>query len=374
MKKIILILLIPLLIITGLIFFSMTKKKEKDHNILPSVEKNYSQEDDLKVVAKNLDIPWELEFLPDKSILLTQRSGSLIRIANDYQEKIEVEGVRHVGEGGLLGLALDPNFKQNQLIYIYITTQKETELINRVERYHFDLYNNSLSDKKIIIDDIPGALYHDGGRIAFGPDGFLYITTGDAGKTYLAQDTQSLAGKILRVNKDGTIPDDNPFSNPVYSYGHRNPQGLSWDQFDRLWATEHGPSGSTSGRDELNLIEKGKNYGWPEIIGAETKENMISPVIQSGADNTWAPAGLEIIDDQLFFVGLRGASLYQAEIKNNSLVNLTEYFKGEFGRLRIIKKGPDNWLYLATSNQDGRGDFKALDDDKLIKINPKLLE
>lgn len=109
-------------------------------------------------------------------------------------------------------------------------------------------------------------------------------------------------------------------------------------------------------------------------MGAETKENMISPVIQSGADNTWAPAGLEIIDDQLFFVGLRGASLYQAEIKNNSLVNFKEHFKGEFGRLRVIKKGPDNWLYLATSNQDGRGDFKALDDDKLIKINPELLK
>lgn len=195
MKKIILIILVSLLITTGLIFFSVTKKKGKDYNILPSVVKNYSQEDDLKVITKNLDIPWELEFLPDKSILLTQRSGSLIRIANDYQEKIEIEGVRQVGEGGLLGLALDPNFKQNQLIYIYITTQKETELINRVERYHFDLNNNSLSDKEIIIDDIPGALYHDGGRIAFGPDGFLYITTGDAGKTYLAQDTQIFSWK-----------------------------------------------------------------------------------------------------------------------------------------------------------------------------------
>jgi glucose/arabinose dehydrogenase len=185
--------------------------------------------------------------------------------------------VHHAGEGGLLGMALHPRFDEHHWIYLYLTTVSDGGAENRVERYTFE--NDRLSDKKIIIDKIPGANYHDGGRIAFSPDGYLYITTGDAGKSNLAQATDSLAGKILRVHDDGSIPLDNPFHNAVWSYGHRNSQGLAWDDRGRLWATEHGRSGILSGFDELNLIEKGKNYGWPVIQGDESREGMERPIV-----------------------------------------------------------------------------------------------
>jgi glucose/arabinose dehydrogenase len=237
-------------------------------------------------------------------------------------------------------------------------------------RYKFN--NDGFTDEKVIIDGIPGAVYHDGGRIEFGPDGYLYITTGDAGNEDLAQDTSSLAGKILRLNDEGEVPDDNPFENELWSYGHRNPQGIAWDDKGQLWATEHGRSGLLSGFDEINLIEKGKNYGWPEIQGDETAQDMVPPVIHSGPDVTWAPAGLVYIDGTLLFTGLRGESVYEAEIQSdNSINSVKANFKGEFGRLRAIKLGDDGFLYISTSNRDGRGQ-PLIEDDRIIKTNPEL--
>jgi glucose/arabinose dehydrogenase len=177
----------------------------------------------IEVFADNLNIPWEIEFLPDNSLLITQRSGQLLRINANSQEQIEIEGVEHVGEGGLLGLTLHPEFEENGWLYLYLTTRTDNGLINRVERYIYDMSSNQLSDKQEILSNIPGAQNHDGGRIAFGPDGLLYITTGDASQAGLAQDLDSLAGKILRLNPDGTVPAENPYNSPVYSYGHRNP-------------------------------------------------------------------------------------------------------------------------------------------------------
>ena len=210
---------------------------------------------DVEIIAENLKIPWEIAFLPEGDLLATERPGTLKRIGKEGRV-YNIEGVEHIGEGGLLGMALHPQFAENRWIYLYLTTKTGDELKNRVERYYFQ--NNRLSDKKIIIDGIPGAAYHDGGRIAFGPDGNLYITTGDAGNSQLAQDVNSFAGKILHLKDDGSVPSDNPFGNAVWSYGHRNPQGLAWDDQGRLWATEHGRSGVLSGFDEFNLIEKGK--------------------------------------------------------------------------------------------------------------------
>ncbi|MBD3244780.1 MAG: PQQ-dependent sugar dehydrogenase [Candidatus Moranbacteria bacterium] len=339
----------------------------------PKNSENSSEQSTVQVIAENLNIPWEIAFLPDKTLLITQRSGELLRITQNQSSKIPIQGVEHVGEGGLLGLALHPDFESNQWIYLYLTTKKTSGLVNRVERYQFDPENNSLNNKKIIIDDIPGASYHDGGRIAFSPNNYLFITTGDATREDLAQDKNSLAGKILRLDQNGKIPEGNPFENEVYSFGHRNPQGLAWDSRGRLWASEHGPSGLASGQDEINLIEKGQNYGWPIIKGDQTAQGMKAPVIQSGQETTWAPAALEIINDKIYFAGLRGSAIYTTQIKKNQLNNLKTFIKDKYGRLRIIKQGPDGFLYLATSNRDGRGSINQ-GDDKLIKIKPEFFE
>ncbi len=326
------------------------------------------QEKNMEIIAENLNIPWEIVFLPGGEILVTERPGNLIKISPERKVIQKIEGVEHVGEGGLLGMALHPNFEDTRWLYLYLTTPTAEGLINRVERYRFE--NNTLSSREVILDDIPGASYHDGGRIAFGPDNYLYITTGDAGNTQLAEDTNSLSGKILRINADGSVPDDNPFGNEVYSYGHRNPQGLAWDSQGRLWSTEHGPSGAQSGFDEINLIEKGNNYGWPVIRGSETAEGMVSPVIQSGATDTWAPAGAVVYKGTIYFAGLRGSSLYAADIVSESELNLQAYLREQFGRLRAVVLGPDNYLYVSTSNRDGRGRVQE-GDDKIIRVNPK---
>lgn len=316
----------------------------------------------VQIVAENLVIPWEIVFLPHNEILVTERGGRLLRIGEDKQV-IEVQGVEPIGEGGLLGMALHPDFENNSLLYLYLTSRTNGELVNRVERYRLE--GERLLEKTIILEGVSGAAVHDGGRIEFGPDGFLYITTGDAGRQELAQDKSSLNGKILRLKDDGSIPADNPFNDEIYSWGHRNPQGLAWDEEGRLWATEHGPSGLQSGFDELNFIEKGKNYGWPVIKGEETREGMVSPVRQSGSTDTWAPAGMVFWDGSLFFSGLRGEALYEYKIKEEEL---KIHFREEFGRIRAVVLGPDGFLYITTSNRDGRG-IPQETDDKLIRIN-----
>jgi glucose/arabinose dehydrogenase len=292
----------------------------------------------------------------------------------EAREGIPVAGVEHVGEGGLLGLALHPEYESNNWLYLYHTTRTSSGLINRVERYRFNEKDNLLEDRQIILDNIPASTNHDGGRLAFGPDNLLYITTGDAGNQNAAQDTQSLAGKILRVRDDGSVPSDNPFGNEVYSYGHRNPQGLAWDSNGQLWSTEHGPSGISSGYDELNLIQSGSNYGWPVIRGDETRDGMVRPVIHSGSDETWAPADLAIVDESVLFSGLRGQALYTAQITGQSTSARVPQLQNQFGRLRLVIPSPDgNWVYISTSNTDGRG-RKQAGDDKLIRVKVSSLK
>lgn len=316
----------------------------------------------IEVLAEGLDLPWEMAFLPDGGMLLTERPGKLTLLGSDAG-KLTIDGVHHEGEGGLLGMALHPQFEQNRWLYLYFTSIQNNQVINKVERYTYQ--DHSLNDGTLIIGNLPGARYHDGGRIKFGPDGLLYITTGDAGNPASAQDLNSLAGKILRVNEDGSIPAGNPFGTAVYSYGHRNAQGLAWDSQRRLWATEHGPSGIESGNDEVNLIEAGKNYGWPDIRGVETREGMVTPLIESTRNDTWAPSGMVIVDDVIYFAGLRGAALYAVPIEGSTLGALSTYFKNEFGRLRNAVQGPDGLLYLMTSNGNAA--------DRLIRIDPAQL-
>lgn len=367
MKKIILISIASLLMIAvafGIIFrddlFRMIF--EPRETSITNGKQSNGNEESITVEATDLDVPWDVVFLPDGDMLITERSGTLVRYDQDGQ-RFEVDGVVEEGEGGLLGIALHPDFETNGFVYLYSTTESGEGLTNRVERYTFT--DNVLEKQDTLISDIPGASIHDGGKIAFGPDGYLYITTGDANVPENAQDTDSLSGKILRIADDGAIPDDNPFDNATYSYGHRNPQGITWDDDGQLWAVEHGPSGLQSGFDELNRIEAGANYGWPVIQGDETREGMQTPAIQSGADETWAPGGLAHADGSLFFAGLRGQSLYETEITGED-VELKRHFSEEYGRLRAVMVRDDR-IYVSTSNTDGRGTPRE-SDDKVISI------
>jgi glucose/arabinose dehydrogenase len=308
-------------------------------------------------------------------MLVTERPGRLVHLERDT--RVRVSGVEHVGEGGLLGVAVHPNFADNRFLYLYQTTQTESGLRNRVVRYTYR--NEQLEQDRIIIDELPGARYHDGGRIAFGPSEYLWVAVGDATNAQEAQHPEALHGSILRLNPDGSIPTDNPFAagergHPaVYSYGHRNPQGLTWDGAGRLWSTEHGRSGLRSGMDEVNMITAGVNYGWPVIEGNETREGMTAPVVQSGPDVTWAPASALYHDGSVFFGGLRGASLYEAVLDGTSVQTVHRHLHDRFGRLRSVVEGPDGYFYITTSNTDGRGS-PVSDDDRVIRVHPDHLK
>jgi glucose/arabinose dehydrogenase len=334
----------------------------------------------VETVAANLQIPWSIDWIPDGAALFTERGGSLriIRdgvLAPDPLLSLSVSS----GEGGLLGVAVDPDFGDNHYIYLYYSTRgTDNALINKVVRYQFA--NGTVTEDRVLVDGIPGAQYHDGGRIQFGPDGKLYITTGDAGRLALAQDLDSLAGKILRIDRNGTVPAGNPFANsPVWSFGHRNPQGLDWDAAGNLVATEHGPSGERGrAHDEINLILPGANYGWPNVIGGEFEEGMREPILHTGSD-TWAPSGAEFYDGdripgwtgKYFVAALRGAHLHMVDLdlQNNTVISNEKLFQDEFGRLRDVQTGPDGLLYLLTSNRDGRGSPVSTD-DRILRIVP----
>lgn len=360
-KRKLTLLIVAVFLVLG--FISLYSPQKGDQTPTQKVSKDQIKDmPRLEIVAQNLEVPWALVFLPNRSILFTERPGRVRFIDSKGNLNpipiVTIDDILQIGEGGLMGITIHPDFSENHFVYLYYTyANNNSQTLNRVARFKFE--NNSLLDKTIIVDAIPGALFHNGGRIKFGPDGFLYITTGDSQNPSLSQDKNSLAGKILRVTENG---------NQVYSYGHRNPQGIAWDDKGNLWATEHGQSAT----DELNLIEMGKNYGWPTIRGEQTQAGMVSPKLQSGKA-TWAPAGLAYVKElnALFFAGLRGQTLYEVKL-NQTPLNIKEHFKGEFGRIREVVLGPDNLLYITTSNRDGRGIPQNLD-DKIIRVNPNKL-
>ncbi len=332
-----------------------------------SIREVATNEKAVETIAQGLTTPWSITFLPNGAMLVTERSGQIQRIG-ESGKTYPIDGVRETSEGGLLGIAVHPQFRDNNRLYVYFTTDQGGELTNQIDQYV--LSGDSLGFERTIMADIPAATNHNGGAIAFGPDGKLYATTGDAARSDLAQDTSSLAGKILRMNDDGSVPADNPYGNLTWSYGHRNPQGIAWDKQGRLWSVEHGPSGADSGRDELNLIEKGANYGWPVITGDETRDGMKTPIVQSGDTETWAPAGLGYYDGSLYFAGLRGQALYRAVISGET-VTLSRHLSETYGRLRAVTTH-DGKLYVSTSNRDGRGS-PAPEDDRILRIDPKQL-
>lgn len=332
----------------------------------------------VETLTTDLVAPWAIAFAPDGRAFITERPGRLRLLTADGEllpaPVAVIEGVAASGEGGLLGLALDPAFARNRQLYLYHTYQADTGVANRVVRYTEN--RGRLANRTVLLAEIPGAGIHNGGRLAFGPDGKLYITTGDAASAELAQDLNSLAGKILRINPDGSIPTDNPFAgSPVYSYGHRNAQGLAWHPASgQLYATEHGPSGN----DEVNLIEPGGNYGWPAAQGTKHPQPFVAPlttftpsVAPSGA--VWYTATLiPQWRDSLFFATLRGRHLHRLVIVPDdpqAIITQERLYDGEYGRLREVVQGPDGALYLLTSNRDGRGSPVG-NDDRLLRIAP----
>ena len=324
----------------------------------------------------NLQIPWSLAFAPDGRLFVTERPGR-VRIldlaARTMATALTLDDTFAEGEAGALGLALDPSFSSNRLVYLYYSARVSGGGVNRVVRYRE--VGGQLAERVVLLDNIPAAGIHDGGRIRFGPDGLLYITAGDAASSSLAQDVASLAGKILRINPDGTTPRDNPFSSRVYSYGHRNPQGLDWHPATGdLWASEHG----NTGNDEINVIERGVNYGWPRIEGSQSMPGMQTPI--TFYNPAIAPSGASFYRGQRFpafasnfFVAtLRGAHIRRVRIDPTSprrIMAQEQLLEGRFGRIRDVISGPDGLLYFATSNNDGRGSVTS-SDDRIAKLVP----
>ncbi|MCP3027424.1 sorbosone dehydrogenase family protein [Halobacillus sp. A5] len=312
-------------------------------------------------VASGLESPWDIEE-DDGLIYISEREGTIARVSSDNQIQRQSlstdKEITQIGEGGLLGLKLDPDFENNQTAFAYHTYEEEGEINNRVVQIRYD--GEGWREERALLEDIPGSNFHNGGRIEIGPDENLYITTGDAQNEQLAQDEDNLAGKILRMDVEGNVPADNPFEDSyVYSYGHRNPQGMGWNEDGQLFATEHGPTN----HDEVNQIEAGSNYGWPEIVGDEAKEGMETPLFQTGSD-TWAPSGMVVVDDQIYAASLNGQALKRINLDGSNPENVTE----EYGRLRDVEV-IDGEIYFISNNTDGRGSPED-QDDQLIRLKP----
>jgi glucose/arabinose dehydrogenase len=328
----------------------------------------------VETMLTGLEVPWSLTFAPDGRLFVTERPGR-VRIATvggGSELALTLDGVFTQGEAGLLGLALDPAFSQNGLVYLYYSATVSGGAVNRIVRYRE--VNSRLAERVVLLDNIPAATIHDGGRLRFGPDGLLYATAGDAAIPNFAQDVASLGGKILRLNRDGTSPPDNRFSSLVYTYGHRNPQGLDWHPTSGdLWAVEHGATGN----DEVNAIRAGLNFGWPSIEGADTIPGMEPPV--TFYNPAIAPSGASFYRGQRFpqFAG----NLFVATLRGTHLLRLTvdaagrrvtaqeRLLEGTYGRIRDVISGPDGNLYFCTNNRDGRGSAAA-DDDRVLRLVP----
>lgn len=353
--------------------------------VLPSPSPADSEEILYKVepFVSELQVPWSFVFTSDSRVIVTERPGRIrvIEAGKLLPEPLRVfQEVSSKIEEGLMGMTLDPDYESNRFLYLCMAYETEAgELYDKVVRVK-DM-GNSLEEDKIIIDEIPAAAFHAGCRVDFGPDRKLYISTGDSTDTDLPQKLDSLAGKILRINSDGTFPADNPFPNSaVFSYGHRNPQGFDWHPVSgSLIATEHGPSGNDGpgGGDEVNLIEAGHNYGWPEVSHQETKTGMVDPLVVFTP--AVAPASGMFYSGDVFpqlkntflFGMLRGEGIMQVVFDEmDQVVTYKKLSEVEVGRVRDIVEGPDGYIYFTTSNRDGRGKPRS-SDDQIYRLVPK---
>jgi glucose/arabinose dehydrogenase len=339
----------------------------------------------VETVAGNLQVPWSINFTPDGRIIFTERPGRVRVIENGKlrpEPLATISDVEARSESGLMGMTLHPQFAQNHQLYLCYAYESGNGQRDRVVRYRET--GNGLTDRKLIIEDIPAAQFHAGCRLRFGPDAKLYITTGEATQKEIAQQLNSLGGKILRLNDDGTVPQDNPFvgrkdARPeIWVYGNRNPQGIDWQPgTNTLFETEHGPSGGDApgGGDEVNIIEKGKNYGWPIVHHREAREGLESPLLEytpavAPASGTFYRGSLfPQFRGNFFFGCLRGETIIRVVLDGSRVVSQERLFEKQYGRIRDVAEGPDGALYFSTSNRDGRGS-PASDDDRILRLVP----
>ncbi|GIH49475.1 Glucose/arabinose dehydrogenase, beta-propeller fold [Microbispora rosea] len=312
-------------------------------------------------LVTGLTVPWAIAFLPGGDALVTEReSARLLRVTprGQVHEVAVIEGVSASGEGGLLGVAVSPRYAADHFVFVYFTAGND----NRIVRYRYD---GRLSDRRVLVSGIPKGAIHNGGRLAFGPDGYLYASTGETGERGMAQDKKSLGGKILRMTADGRPAPDNPFGTLVWTYGHRNVQGMAWDDRGHMYATEFGQNTY----DEINLIEKGHNYGWPEVEGVGGRPGYTDPLL------TWStaeasPSGLAYVRGALWAAALRGERLWRVPVDGSGRAGRpAALYTGEYGRLRAVAVAPDGTLWVGTSNKDGRGSPRD-GDDRILVVRP----
>lgn len=338
----------------------------------------------VETIAGGLTVPWSIVFVPDGRILFTERPGR-VRVIESGKLRPEplatINDVEPSGESGLMGMTLHPQFAGNHLLYLAYAYRAGGQ---RVRVVRFKETSGGLVDRKVIIEEIPAAANHAGCRLRFGPDGKLYITTGDATERALAQQLDSLAGKTLRLNDDGTVPPDNPFVGQagvraeIWSYGHRNAQGLDWQPGTNvMFQTEHGPSGfdGPGGGDEFNLVERGKNYGWPVIHHQATSAGMEAPLLEytpavaPASGMFYRGAVFPEWRGNYFFGCLRGQCVIRVVLDGRRVVSQERLLVEDYGRIRDVAEGPDGTIYFSTSNRDGRG-RAASDDDRILRLVP----
>ncbi|WP_445258098.1 PQQ-dependent sugar dehydrogenase [Nocardioides aurantiacus] len=313
-------------------------------------------------VASGLQAPWGIDFLPDGSALVTERDTTRVfQVGDGEVTRVgELGQAEPDGEGGLLGVAVSPTYDEDATVFFYLTTGDDNRVVKATFR------GGRLGEATPVLTDIPRNDYHDGGRLLFGPDDMLYVSTGDAGDTDNAQDRESLGGKILRITPEGEPAPGNPDAgSPVWSYGHRNVQGLAFDDQDRLWASEFGDQTW----DELNLIEEGGNYGWPEVEGRDGElEGAVEPQVQWATDDN-SPSGLAFVDGRLWLGALQGQRLWRVDVDGAAAADEKGFFVGDYGRIRTVVTAPDGRLWVTTSNRDGRGE-PSRDDDRILLVEP----
>lgn len=340
----------------------------------------------VETVAENLEVPWSIVFDPGGRMIFTERPGR-VRVVENGRLRPEplarIAEVEPSSESGLMGLVLHPRFAENRLLYVAYAYRGRGGQLVRVARYRET--GTGLADATVVIENIPAAPNHAGCRLGFGPDGKLYVTTGDATDRALAQRLDSLAGKTLRLNEDGSVPSDNPFvgragARPeIWTLGHRNAQGLAWQpETGLMFQTEHGPSGfdGPGGGDEVNVVERGKNYGWPTIHHEQARAGLESPLLEytpavaPASGMFYTRGAFPAFRGNFFFGCLRGRCIVRVVLDGRRVVSQERLVENAYGRIRDVVEGPDGAIYFSTSNEDGRG-RPAQNDDRILRLVPE---